>query len=115
MAGSDNNSVTLDGTFSQKSFFVNMIGAMTAVTTPGLSNGFRCQTDAGTATVQINKNGTTGNLSGTLVCTTSMGANLPTGWTTPTIDLNEVLDFRITAFDGTAKRVTVCIATMVGP
>jgi hypothetical protein len=113
VAGSDNNSGALDTTYSEKSFFVNLIGNMTAITSPSLKDGFRCQTDAGTATVQINKNGAgAGSLSGTLACTTAMGANTPGAWSSTAIALDDVLDFSITATSG-AKRVTVCIGTTV--
>jgi hypothetical protein len=107
VAGADNNATALDNTFSQKSFFANMIGPITAVT-----NGLRCQTDAGTATIQINKNGgAAGTLSNTLACTTSWGANTGT-FNSTSIALNDVLDFSITATSG-AKRVTACIAVTV--
>jgi hypothetical protein len=107
VAGADNNTSALDNTFSQKSFFANMIGPMTAV-----AGGLRCQTDAGTATVQINKNsGAAGSLSNTLACTTTWGANSGS-FNVSSIAVNDVLDFSITATTG-AKRVTVCLSATV--
>jgi hypothetical protein len=107
VAGADNNSTALDTTFSQKSFFANMVGPMTAVAT-----GLRCQTDAGTATIQINKNGgAAGTLSNALNCTTSWGANAGS-FNATSIALNDVLDFSITATSG-AKRVTACLSATV--
>ena len=107
VAGADNNTTALDTTFSQKSYFANMVGAMTAVAT-----GLRCQTDAGTATIQINKNGgAAGSLSNTLACTTSWGANSGS-FAVSSIALNDVLDFNITTTSG-AKRVTACLSVTV--
>ena len=105
VAGADNNATALDTTFSQKSFFANLIGPMTAV-------NLRCQTDAGTATIQINKNGgAAGTLSNTLTCTTTFGANAGS-FNVPSIALNDALDLSITTTTG-AKRVTACLSATV--
>jgi hypothetical protein len=108
VAGSDNGG-TLDTTYSQKSFFFNLIGNMTPL--PG-SAGLTCQTNAGTATIQINKNGgAAGSLSPTLACTTAFNENTPGSWPY-TIGANDELDFSIIATSG-ANRITVCIGATV--
>ncbi len=105
VAGSEaTGSPTLDASYSQKNFFYNLIGAMTPIK-------LACQTNAGTATVQVNKNGGSGNLSNTLSCS-STWSNTGTFVSSPTIALNEVLDFALTIPSG-ATRVTVCLAATV--
>ncbi len=111
VAGSESSGApTLATTDGEKSFFYNLTGAMTALTgKPGLT----CQTNAGTATIQINKNGgVAGTLSPTLACTTGFGANTPASWPVSAIAANDALDFSITAVSG-ATRITVCIGATV--
>jgi hypothetical protein len=106
IAGSDNGG-TLDTSYSQKSFFYNMIGAMTIT-------GARCQVDGATsATIQVFKNNLGTAITASTVCSTA-----PPSWTTPTLSstalaVNESLDLSITAVSGTPHRLTVCLAATV--
>jgi hypothetical protein len=108
IAGSDNNSAPIDTTYSQKSFFNNMIGSMTVTAAS-------CQVDAGSATLQVFKN----NL-GTAITGAATACNSTPGSPfqalslsgTPSLSLTDTLDLSITAAS-TAKRLTVCVAGTV--
>jgi hypothetical protein len=104
VAGSDNGAA-LDTTYSQKSFFVNMIGAMTATS-------WSCQTNTGTASVTLNRNGSTGNFATTI---TTCGTTLTTSGTfgTTTLALNDTVDFLINSVTSSPARITVCFAAKV--
>ncbi len=110
VAGADNNTTPLDTTFSQKGYFLDMIGNMTITAA-------KCQIDAGTsATMVVNK-----NTSGTITAVTqSTACSATSGWTTatlsgtPTLSVNvDQLDLSITAISGTVHRLTVCVAGTV--
>jgi hypothetical protein len=108
VAGGDNNTTALDTTFSQKGYFLNMIGAMTITAA-------RCQVDSGAATLVVNK-----NVSGTITAVTnSTSCSTASGWQTLTLNgtpslaaLTDQLDLSITGTP-TAKRLTVCAAGTV--
>jgi hypothetical protein len=108
VAGADNNTTALDSTFSQKSFFDNLIGTMTITAA-------RCQVDAGSATLQVFKNNLgTAITSAATACTSTPGSAFQTLTLngTPSLALNDTLDLSITAAT-TAKRLTVCVAGTV--
>jgi hypothetical protein len=107
VAGADNNTTALDSTFSQKGYFLNMIGNMTITAA-------KCQVDAGMAAMVVNK-----NTSGSITAVTSSTCNTASGWQalslsgTPTLTVNiDQLDLSITGTP-TAKRLTVCVAGTV--
>ena len=97
----------LDTSYSQKSFFNNMIGDMTIT-------GAKCQVDAATsATVVVYKN----NL-GTAMTTSTACSAAPGSWTTLPVStsalaLTDSLDLSITAVSGTPHRLTVCLSATV--
>jgi hypothetical protein len=108
VAGADNNTSALDNTYTQKSYFDNLIGAMTITAA-------RCQVDAGSATLQVFKNNLGTAITGAATaCTSTPGSAFQTlslnG--TPSLALNETLDLSITTAT-TAKRLTVCVAGTV--
>ena len=107
IAGTDNttNSPVLTTNDSQKSFFVNMIGALTATS-------WSCQTNTGTASITLNQNGGSGNFSATMA---SCGTTLATNGTFSAAALaaNSTVDFLINSVTGTPTRVTVCFAGTV--
>jgi hypothetical protein len=105
IAGSDGNSTGMDTTYSQKSYFLNMIGAMTVTSAS-------CQVDAGSVTMNVQKNNGASAVTSSTPCTQGPG-----GWQTLTVsgsalNLSDSLDLSITAVT-TTKRLTVCVAGTV--
>jgi hypothetical protein len=108
VAGADNNTSALDPTFSQKGYFLNMIGAITVTAA-------RCQVDSGTATLVVNKDvsGTITAVTNSVACNTSFGWQTLTLNSTPSLAANtDQLDLSITGTP-TAKRLTICVAGTV--
>jgi hypothetical protein len=106
LAGCDNCS-TLTLSDNQNTFWVDVVGGMTV-------NLVQCFTDNGTTTINIRRRNSgvadAQVLSSPLPCV-SGGA---TGTISlSTLNLNDQLDFQVTAVDNVAKRVTLVIQTMV--
>ena len=105
VAGADNNSSALDTSFSQKSYFNNLIGAMTVTSAT-------CQVDAGSVTMAVQKNNTATAITASVLCNTGPGSWQALSISTSSLALNDSLDLNITAAS-TAKRLTVCVAGTV--
>jgi len=105
VAGADNNTSALDTTYTQKSFFNNLVGNMTVTAA-------KCQVDAGSVTMNVQKNNLASAITSSVACTTTPGTwqNLTLSGTT--LALGDSLDLSITAAS-TAKRLTVCVAGAV--
>jgi hypothetical protein len=107
IAGSDNTTTAsvLTTNDSQKSFFMNLIGAMTATT-------WSCQTNTGTVNVALNRNGATGNFS---AANSACSTTTTTGtFVTSTLAANDTVDFLINSIvSGSPTRITVCFAGTV--
>jgi len=110
VAGSDNGA-TLDTTYSQRSYFSNMIGAM-------IVTNYRCQVDAGSVTATVNKTASGGSTQTAIFSGITCSANPTTSpyWNTGTasvaLGLNDSLDLSITAAS-TSKRLTMCVTGTV--
>ena len=107
IAGSDNtgNQPVLTTSDSQKTFFINLIGAMTATT-------WSCQTNTGVVSVTLNRNGLTGNFSST---NATCGTTVTTGtFSTPGLALSDTVDFLINSIvSGSPTRITITFAGTV--
>jgi hypothetical protein len=105
LAGCDNCSVlTLND--NQGTFWMNVVGGMQV-------NQVQCFTDNGTTTINIRRRNTGVSdqvLSAPLACTTGGATG---SINDSTFNLNDQLDFQVTAVDNVAKRVTLVIQTMV--
>ena len=104
VAGADNTTTApvLTTNDSQNSFFFNLIGTMTATS-------IWCQTNLGTATVQLQQGATLLN-STAMTCST---AGVTGTLSSTAIAANASLNFIITANPATATRITACVAATV--
>jgi hypothetical protein len=106
VAGADNSTApVLTTNDSQKSFFNNLIGAMTITSAT-------CQVDAGSVTMNVQKNNLASAITTSVACTSAPGT-----WQTLTVSgtslgLGDSLDLSIAGVT-TAKRLTVCLAGTV--
>ncbi len=105
VAGSDGNTSALDTTFSQKSFFNNLIGAMTITSAT-------CQVDAGSVTMNVQKNNLASAITTNVGCTSTPGTWQALTVSGSSLALGDSLDLSITGVP-TAKRLTVCVAGTV--
>jgi hypothetical protein len=104
VAGADNTTTApiLTTNDSQNSFFFNLIGAMTATS-------IWCQTNSGTATVELQQASTLLN-STAMTCST---AGVTGTLSSTAIPASVSLNFILTANPATATRVTACVAATV--
>jgi hypothetical protein len=106
IAGSDNTTTAsvLTTSDSQKSFFVNMIGLMTATS-------WSCQTNSGTANVALTQNGGTA-FATAMACGPTVATNGV--FTSSPLAANATVDFLINSIvSGSPTRITVCFAGTV--
>jgi hypothetical protein len=103
LAGCDTCSVLTDAD-DQRTIYANVIGPMTI-------NSVTCFSDAGTPTMNIQRDdGTPANiLSSDLTCSTAGATSTSFSGSENTLDLNHKLDFAMVTAGGSAKRVTVVV------
>jgi hypothetical protein len=104
VAGADNATTApiLTTNDSQNSFFFNLIGAMTATS-------IWCQTNSGTATVELQQGSTLLNTTAMTCSTTGVTGTIVNSAIPASVSLN----FILTANPATATRVTACVAATV--
>jgi hypothetical protein len=107
LGGCDTCSVLAD-TDSQRTIFVNYVGAMTI-------NSITCFSDAGSPVVNVQRNdGSPANvLTSNLTCSTSGATSTNIAVGEGVLNLNDQLDFAMVTAGGAAHRVTVIIKTTV--
>jgi hypothetical protein len=106
VAGADNTSGSaLTTSDSQKSFFNNLIGAMTITSA-------KCQVDAGSVTMNVQKNNLASAVTTSVACTSTPGTWQTLSVSGASLALGDSLDLSISAAT-TARRLTVCVAGTV--
>jgi len=106
VAGADNSTgAALTTNDTQKSFFNNMIGNMTITAA-------KCQVDAGSVTMNVQKNNLVSAVTTSVACTSTPGTWQSLTVSGSSLALGDSLDLSITAAT-TAKRLTVCVAGTV--
>jgi hypothetical protein len=103
LAGCDSCDV-LDDTDDQRAIYANVVGPMTI-------NSVTCFSDAGTPTINLQRDdGTPANiLSSDLTCSTTGATSTSFSGAENSLGLNHKLDFAMVTAGGVAKRVTVVI------
>jgi len=106
IAGCDSCSL-LTTSDSQKTIYVNVVGAMTV-------NEVRCYSDTGTPTINLKRDGSVNFvLSSDLSCSTIGGTTTTFTSGEETLALDDKVDFYVTGGTGAAHRVTVVIKATV--
>jgi hypothetical protein len=106
VAGADNPTApVLTANDTQKSYFNNLISAMTITSAT-------CQVDAGSVTMNIQKNNLASAITSSVACTSTPGTWQSLTVSGSSLALGDSLDLSITAAT-TAKRLTVCVAGTV--